>query len=62
MTFGAIVKQFYAGASIEELEDQVAELAALKAAELEGPNSPEYDRLSEKFYEEMMEELNSPWG
>ena len=62
MNFEQIIKQFYAGMTVEELEPYVAELAAEKASELEGPNSPEYDRLTEKFYEEMMEELNSPWG
>lgn len=62
MTFDQILAKFYEGVPVEELADHLSELAAEKASELEGPNSPEYDRLTEKFYEEFLEELNAPWG
>ena len=57
MKFAEIVNAVYEGVSLADLEALVSDLASEKASEMEGPNSPEYDRLTEKFYEEMMEEL-----
>lgn len=33
-------------------DDWYSEQCSIDAAELEGPNSPEYDRLTERFYED----------
>lgn len=62
MTFDQIVDAIYEGISLSDLEALVSELASEKASELVGPNSPEYDELSEKFEEEFHEELAAYWG
>ena len=60
MNIKQILAQFYPNVPVWEFKAVIDEIASEKAAEMEGPNSPEYGRLSEKFYEEMMEELNAP--
>jgi arsenate reductase-like glutaredoxin family protein len=62
MTFDQIVDAVYEGISLSDLEALVSELASEKASELVGPNSTEYDELSEKFEEEFHEKLAAYWG
>lgn len=62
MTFEQIVNAVYEGVSLADLEALVSELASEKASELVGPNSLEYDALSEKFEEDFHQELATYWS
>ena len=59
MQLAELVQLKLQGASESELADLISEAAAIKAAEMEGPNSPMYERLWEKFEEELWEDLEN---
>ena len=62
MKFAEIVNAVYEGVSLADLEALVSELASERAAELDSPNSEEYEDLSEKFEEDFHNELATYWS
>lgn len=54
--YGACESMTLKNKPIEQLEAEAYEAAYIQACELESPNSPGFDALHEKLYEQILEE------